>query len=296
LLSGEVQVAVGADTTALPFVARISDLAGDIFDTQVTVDTKSSTLSAALTNAIESTIHVAGLTGVIARSGTPITATAVTDIAPPLPIDLSPAGGTGGAGATKPADCLTVTLGLSAVQAVAGALGGLFTDGGPGGLFGGNGGAKPGLGDVAGLVLDANCAPLFDFSKVSVTPDPKATWRAIMANGTPSPVSRTVSLKFLAASLTQPTTPPTAPAPDAVLAAQVVFQSGQTASFDATQTADTAGFMNQAVKLSVPIEAFVLGDGPTDTYTYRIDTVTPGGIHQGAWTTDNLDVLYIVPH
>ncbi len=296
LLSGEVRVAVGSDTTALPFEARIADLAGDIFDTQVTVDSKSNTLSAILTNAIESTIHVAKLTGVIARAGTPINATCVTGLAPAVPVDLAPAGGPGGADATKPADCLTVTLGVSAVQAVTGALGGLFTDGGPGGLFGGGGGAKSGLGDVSGLVLDASCAPLFDFSQVSVTPDPKATWRAIMANGTPSPVSRTVSLKFLAASLAQPTTPPTGPSPDAVLAAQVVFQSGQTASFDATQTADAAGFMNQAVKLSVPIEAFVLGDGPTDTYTYRVDTVTPGGIQQGAWTTDNLGVLYIVPH
>jgi hypothetical protein len=296
LLSGEVQVVVGSDTTSLPFIARIADLAGDIFDTQVSVDTKSNTLSAVLTNAIENSIHVAGLTGVIARGGTPIAATGVTSVTPPAPADLAPAGGAGGADPSTPADCLTVTLGLSAVQAVAGALGGLFTDGGPGGVFGGNGGAKPSLGDVAGLILDANCAPLFDFSQVSVTTDPKATWRAIMANGTPGPVSRSVSLKFLAASLAQPTTPPTAPTPDAVLAAQVVFQSGQTASFDATQTVDAAGFMNQAVKLSVPIEAFVLGDGPTDTYTYRVDTVTPGGIHQGAWTIDNLDVLYIVPH
>jgi hypothetical protein len=294
LLSGEVRVTVGSDTAALPFDARIADLAGDIFDTQVTIDSKSNTLTAALTNAIENTIHVAGLTGVITRNGTPIAATCVTSLSPAAPADLAPAGS--GGDASKPADGLTVTLGLSAVQAITGALGGLFTDGGPGGLFGGNGGAKTGLGDVAGLVLDASCAPLFDFSQVTVTPDPAATWRAIMANGTPSPVSRTVNLKFLAASLTPPAAPPATPAPGAVLAIQVEFQGGQTANFDASQTADAAGFMNQAVKLNVPIEAFVLGDSPTDTYTYRVDAVTPSGIQQGAWTTDNLDVLYIVPH
>ena len=79
-----------------------------------------------------------------------------------------------------------------------------------------------------------------------------------------------------------------------MLAAQIVFQSGQTASFDGSQTPDAGGFLNQVVTLTSPIEAFVLGDGPTDTYQYRLDTVTPSGVKTGDWKTDNRDTLYLV--
>jgi hypothetical protein len=285
VLSGEVRVSVGNNTTALPFVARISDLAGDIFDSQVSIDSKHNTMSVTLTNAIESAIHVAALTGVIARNGTAL-ASNVTAITPKPPTDLPPPG-------AAPGGVLTVTLAPS----LAGGLGGLLGGGGLGGLFGG-GGSGPNLGKLGGglasLVLDSSCAPLFDFSQVTVTPDPTATWNAIMANGVPSPVNRVVTLKLIAATLAQPggTAPP---GPDAVLAVQVVFDGGQTASFDASQTADTGGFLTQVVTLTVPIAAFVLGSGPTDTYSYRIDSVTPDGVRQGTPVADNRDVIYVVP-
>ncbi len=285
VLSGEVRVTVGADTTALPFVARIGDMAGDIFDTSVSIDSSANTMAVTLTNAIESAIHVGALTGVITRDGAQLDSK-VTAVAPGPPIDLAAprAGGPGGS--------LRVTLKPSLIGGLGGLLGG---KGGLGGLFGGDGGPDLGkLGGLKNLVLDSKCTPLFDFSQVTVTPDPKATWRAIMANGTPSPVSRAVTLKLIFASLAQPggTAPP---APGAVLAIQIVFQSGQTASFDASQTADAAGFLTQTVTLTVPIESFVLGDGPTDTYSYRVDSVTPKGVLQGTWITDNRDTLYIVP-
>jgi hypothetical protein len=296
LLSGEVRVVVGSDTTSLPFIARMGDLAGDIFDTKVDVD--ATTLTVTLTNAIESPIRVAGLTGVIARNGKPIDGTSVTGLAPRPPVELAPAGGPTGQDATIPAGSLTVTLAGSAARAVISSLGGLFggmlAHSGLGGVLGQDGASSESsaLGDLANLVIDPSCVPLFDFSQVSVNPDPVATWRAIMANGTPGPISRPVNLKFLAATLTPPGA---APAHDAVLAIQVVFQTGQTASFDASQAPDAGGFMNQALKISVPMEAFVLGDGPTDGYTYRVDAITPGGVRKGDWVTDNRDTIYIVP-
>ena len=287
VLAGEVRVTVGADTTALPFVARIGDMAGDIFDTSVSIDSTANTMAVTLTNAIESAIHVGGLTGVITRDGTALDSKIKT-VAPATPVDLAAPGGPG-----RPTGSLSVTLAPSVIGQLGGLLGG---KGGLGGLFGGgDGGPDFGkLGGLKDLVLDSRCTPLFDFSQVTVTPDPKATWRAIMANGTPSPVSRTVTLKLIFASLAQPGGG-APPAPDAVLAVQVVFQNGQTASFDASQTADAGGFLTQTVTLTVPIESFVLGDGPTDTYSYRVDAVTPKGVRQGTSITDNRDTLYIVP-
>ena len=48
------------------------------------------------------------------------------------------------------------------------------------------------------------------------------------------------------------------------------------------------------MKLSVPIDAFVLGNADTRTYRYRIDQVTAGGVKPGEWKSDNRDVVYIV--
>jgi hypothetical protein len=276
LLSGEVRVSVADDVAAVPFIARMGDLAGDVLDVRTAVDGKSNSLIATLTNAIESPVHLAGLSAVITRKGEVMDGTGIRNISPPLPLDLAP-----GDAAASPGS-LTVTLGTSATNAVTKFLGGLFgreTD--QGSIAGDAAG-------IANLLVDGDCAPLFDFSQVTVKPDPKAMWRAIMANGAPSPVTRVINLKFLATSLKGTS------GPDGVVAMQVVFQGGQTASFDGGQTPDASGFITQVVTLSVPIEAFVLQDVPTDSYTYRIDVVTPGGIHQGSWTTDNRDTLYVV--
>jgi hypothetical protein len=108
-----------------------------------------------------------------------------------------------------------------------------------------------------------------------------------------------VTLKLVAATLTG-TAPAGTPKPDpkdTVLAVQIVFENGQTATFEAeaTQTAGQAGFLNQVVKLGVPLEAFILNNSPMDTYKYRTDVVTGDGrTRQGDWVTDNRDTLFIV--
>jgi hypothetical protein len=82
---------------------------------------------------------------------------------------------------------------------------------------------------------------------------------------------------------------PTAPA---LLAVQVVFQNGQTVTFEPTMTA-TGGFYTQTLGLSVPIDDYVLGQGDSSTYTYRVDTITVSGSQYGAWQTDNVDMLFV---
>jgi hypothetical protein len=196
-----------------------------------------------------------------------------------------------------PAAALTATLSPSTTQQVAQSVGGII-----GGLLGGGSNvgqqAIGALGGLASQLLDASCAPQFDLSHVTAVPDPKATWRAMMQDQIVGPVSRSVTLKFVAAMLAKPSSAPAAapPSQDAVMAVQVVFDNGQTVTFDGSQTADAAGFINQTMKMSVPVEAFVLGTGPTDGYKYRTDVVTGAGIKQGTWTTDNRDTLFIVPN
>jgi hypothetical protein len=284
LMSGEIRVTVGSDVSTAPFIARMGDLAGDIFDVQTSVDHSGNALLVTLTNAIESPIRVTGLSGVITRGGVPADGTSITNTSPALPVDLAPAcsaPSNGGGAAATAAGSLTVQLGASTSDTLLKVIG-VF--------LGGHAAADAGA--LVSLIVDDSCMPLFDFSQVTVQPDPKALWRAIMANGAPSPIKRAVILKFFAASLK----PASAPgATDAVVAVQVVFQGGQTASFDAGSTTDAGGFMSQTVTMSVPIEAFVLQDAPTDTFTYRIDLITPGGVKRGDWATDNRDTIYIVP-
>lgn len=259
LLSGEVRVTVGTDTAHIPFIARIDDTAGAILDIHSEVDTNANSLSVVLSNAIESPVHIEALSGVICRGDTPIASSNV-GMAPVPPTDLAPAG----ADPNKaPAGKMTVTL-------------------------------TPAPG---GQTLDKTCTALLDMSKVTVVADPTATWHAIMRDQDVAPVSRTVTLKLVAATLTSPA-PAGTPKPepkDTVLAVQVVFGNGQTATFDATQSADQAGFLNQVVKLSVPMEAFILNNSPVDTYKYHTDVITGDGhTRQGDWVTDNRDTLFIV--
>ncbi|MBA3810274.1 MAG: hypothetical protein H0X27_01265 [Caulobacteraceae bacterium] len=254
LLSGEVRVVVQGSVTAIPFVARAGDFSGDIFDIHSQVDAQAGTLTATLANAIESPIHVEAMDGSLVRNGAPVAAS-LTGVSPPVPADLPPMG------ADPAASSLAVTFAAAPATTE---------------------GESP-------APLDAACAPLFDFSHVRVRPDPAALWRAIMQHGQLGPITRTVSLRAIAAMVQ----PPAMPTPDATLAIQVVFDSGQTANFDASQTPDAAGFLNQAIRLSVPIEAFILGAGDTNSYRYRIDRVTAGGIKPGAPVSDNRDVVFV---
>ena len=293
LLSGEVRVTVGEDVTAIPFTARISDMNEDIVTISSSVDVRDNIMTATLTNAIESPIHVESLTGAIVRGGQPL-ASAIAAANPHLPTDLKPAGKDPH---SDPPGALAATLSPSTTQEVTQSVGSVI-----GGLLGGGGNvAEQALGALGGLasqLLDASCTPQFDLSHVTAVPDPKATWQAMMQDQVVGPVSRNLTLKFVAAMLTKASSaPPTPPSSqDAVLAVQVVFDSGQTVTFDGSQTADSAGFINQTLKMSAPMDAFVLGTGPTDSYKYRTDVVAGAGIKQGTWTTDNRDTLFIIPN
>ena len=261
ILSGVVTVTADADTAAIPFVARANDFAGDLLDIETSIDTRSNTLVSVLRNAIESPIHVEALQGVITKGGTPI-ASFISTLTPTMPLDLAPA---------PPNAPMSSQSGLTVTLSPA-----------------------PEHPTQLPQVLDSTCAPLFDFGKLHVVPDAKAIWRAIMQNQVVGPVSRQITVKLPAATLKPPASGANAPAPgDTVMAVQVVFDNGQTANFDSSQPADSAEFLNQSVKLSVPIKDFVLGESDTNTYHYRIDVVTGAGIRKGTPITDNRDPLYL---
>jgi hypothetical protein len=284
LLSGEVRVTIGTDTAHIPFIARIDDMAGAILDIDSEVDTKTNNLSVVLSNAIESPVHIEALSGVICRGDMPI-ASSIVGMTPAPPTDLAPAG----ADPNKaPAGKMSVTFAPAPDHSLPQSAGNVSGSGLQ---------AVFRAGGTAGRTLDKACTARLDMSKVIVVADPTATWHAIMRDQDVAPVSRTVTLKLVAATLTSPA-PAGAPKPapkDTVLAVQVAFENGQTATFDATQTADQAGFLNQVVKLSVPMEAFILNNSPVDTYKYHTDVITGDGhTRQGDWVTDNRDTLFIV--
>lgn len=284
LFSGEVRVTVDNNVASVPFVSRATDFVGAIFDVDSTIDSAGGKLVATLTNAIESPIHIDALQGVIVKNGTSAVSATIASVSPPAPLDL-PAGDP-----TSNADEITVTFSVGADKGLLGVgagilgslLGGKKTDAGDIGLSA--------FGSVASNTLDSTCSPVFDLSKVHVLPDATAIWHAIMQNQQVGPVARTINLKVIAAMLK----PPTPITSDSLMAIQIVFENGQTANFDASQNADSAGFLTQSMKLSVPIDAFVLGNSDTRTYRYRIDQVTAGGIKPGEWKTDNRDVVYVV--
>jgi hypothetical protein len=288
LLSGEVQVKVGTDVARIPFRARIADMTTGIVRIDQVVDVRDNGIGVSITNAIESPVHVDSLSGTITRAGLPLP-TIIKSIAPALPVVLAPAG-------AKPAASIVVVLSPNTGAATEGALGGLI-----GGLVSGHG---PTGGQVAGTAaglanafVDQSCTAVLDLSGVKTAPDPQALWRILLVDEGANPVTRQVTLKFVAAMLSKSApapSPPPAPG-DMVMAVQVVFEGGQTATFDASQTPDAAGFLNQTLKLSVPIDAFVLSNAPIDSYRYRTDVVTGAGIRAGAWVSDNRDTIFVAP-
>ena len=283
MLAGEVRIIVEGTAVAVPFIARANDFVGEVLHAESTIDAKHGALVTTLTNAIESPVRINGLDGSIAKGGTPIRSK-IGAVLPTLPVTLSPAP----AGGATP-DTLSVTLTTAQGDIVTDVLGSLL-----GGLLGGGhvdagASAKNAAGGLIADTLDSTCTPLFDFSKVEVLADPAAIWRAVMQNRQLGPVTRMVSLRTIAAML-KAADPSKS---DAVLAIQVVFESGQTATFDASLTPDAAGFVNATIKLSVPMEAYILGTADTGSYRYRIDRVTPGGMLAGPWISDNRDVLFV---
>jgi hypothetical protein len=282
VLSGEVRIVVEGTTAAIPFIARAGDFVGEVLDIESQVDVAASKLTATLTNAIESPIHVEGLKGSILKNGAPIPST-LGSVTPAPPIDLAPQ-----PAADAATSSLTVILSTSAGQTIGDAGVALIS-----GLLGGQkvkaGDVAAGLaGDLVRQTLDQSCTPLFDLSQVKVKPDPAAIWRAINQNQPLGPVNRQITLRAIAAMIQ-----PAATDASAVRAIQVVFENGQTANFDGTLTADAGGFLNQTIKLSTPIEAYVLGNSDISSYRYRVDRITAGGITTGQWVSDNRDVVFL---
>jgi hypothetical protein len=228
-----------------------------MFETRTAIDAQSNRVVVVLQNSIESTIHADNLLAVLRRDGKTIP-NSVEEISPTLPADIPPAC------PPTPAGSATVTLQLA-----------------------------------PGQLVDASCTVLFDFSQTRVVPDSKAIWRAILQNQVVGPVARPITLKLVASLLTTASAAPAsaatggAPASSgSIMAVQVVFEDGQTATFDASLSAD-AGFLSQKISLAVPVEAYVLQEGGTDTYRYRVDVITRDGTKTGVWAPDNRDVLFI---
>jgi hypothetical protein len=261
LLSGQLAVTIDQDVETIPFTARASDFAGDIFDTKTEIDAQSNRVVVVLRNSIESTIHVDNLLGVL-RRGANAVPNSVEQISPTLPADLPPARS---GSPPMPAGSVTVTL-------------------------------QP----EPGQLVDGSCTVLFDFSQTHVVPDSKAIWRAILQNQVVGPVARPITIKVVASILTTASATAAAGAPaststpsNPIMAVQVVFENGQTATFDASMSADAAGFLNQKVSLAVPVEAYVLQEGGTDTYRYSVDLITRVGTKTGDWVSDNRDVIFV---
>ena len=280
LFTGQVMVTVaqdaGPDVQVVPFTARAADFVGEIFQTTTSFGPIANQLTCVVRNAIESPIHVDSLPAGLTRAGVTIL-DAVEQIAPALPVDLvrempvTPA-----SAGTAPVTSLTVTLQLP-----------------------------------AGQTADGSTSVFFDYSGTSVKPDAKAIWQAIMKNQVVGPVARPVTVKLLANVLAPPAVtlakapststtqaaPANAPAPlseDAVLAVQVEFEGqNKTANFENGEVADASGFLNQVVSLAVPIEQYVLHEGDTGTYRYRVNLITPHGKKTGDWTMDTLDDLFL---
>lgn len=254
-LSGQVAVTIDTDVETTPFTARASDFAGAIFDINTEIDAHSNRVVAVLQNAIESTIHVDNLFAVLGRGGNTLP-NSVEQISPPLPADLPPARF---GSSPAPAGSVTVTLQPAPDQ-----------------------------------LVDSSCTVLFDFGQTHVVPDSKAIWHAILQNQVVGPVARPITLKLVAALLTTAPAPVSSGAPSSsIMAVQVVFENGQTANFDASMSADVAGFLNQKISLAVPVEAYVLQEGGSDTYRYRVDLITEGSTKTGDWASDNRDVLFL---
>jgi hypothetical protein len=142
-----------------------------------------------------------------------------------------------------------------------------------------------------GQQVDSSIPVLFDFGQTRVLPDPAAIWHAIAQNQVVGPVSRKINVKLLASVLSPAGT--TAPSPDAILAVQVEFKNGQTASFDSSQVAAGAVFLSKQISLALPVENYVLKTGGNDTYLYRVTLITGSGNKVGNFVSDNKDEVFV---
>jgi hypothetical protein len=312
LLSGQVNVTVNQNTEQVPFFARASDFAGTLFDTTAFVAAPDE-VTVVATNGIESPVHVPGLAPTLLNGNTQIPSTLLGSF-PLLPTDLKPvpAGTTPGSGGTG--------SGVeSTVDKVLGVASGLF-----GGLFKGHTAVSDSLqaaesvgsgavvkGSSLTMVLKLASGQTFDpqadtvqldTTQAIVMPDSQAIWRAIVQNQVVAPVQKQITIQLPAAvfaSQSGSATSTTSSDPTSgssgnasLLAVQVVFQNGQTATFQSSMTAN-GGIYTQTIGLNVDIENYILGQGDSSNYTYRVDLITASGTQQGSWTTSNVDDLFV---
>jgi len=303
LLAGQVNVTVDQNTEHVPFSARASDFAGRIADTSATYDSGSNQVTVVVTNGIESPIHIAGLAATLLKAdGTAVPATLVST-SPNLPIDLPPVPAAGAsASATSQSEGTSADADAASSSATATQPSSLTLV----------------LQLAEGKSFDPQSDTVeLDTSQVVVSPDSRAIWRAIVQNQVVAPVQKQITIQlpaevFSSQSATTtsttssstagssagssgsdaPTTDASAVSSAALLAVQVVFQNGQTVTFQPSMTA-TGGLYTQTIGLKVDIEDYILGQGDSSNYTYRVDLITASGVRHGNWTTTNVDDLFV---
>ncbi len=332
LLSGQVNVTVNQTTEQVPFSARASDFAGTIFDTTA-FDAGPDEVTVVATNGIESPIQVAGLPATLLNGNTQIPATLLgtypilpVNLKPVPPGASSTTADTGSGSAPAPQESTAdKVLGFAS-----GLVGSLFknntavsdtldaaTSVGAGSVVQGSSVSMV-LKLAAGQSFDPQADTVqLDTSQAVVNPDSQAIWRAIVQNQVVAPVQKQITIQLPAevfasqsssatsttssaatdsSSVSTGTDAPTSTASGsgsaALLAVQVVFQNGQTATFQPSMTA-TGGIYSQTIALNVDIENYILGQGDSSNYTYRVDLITASGTQQGSWTTNNVDDLFV---
>jgi hypothetical protein len=251
-------------------------------------------------------------------------ATAATSVPATSDADASQSGAGAGSAANDPSAASTVAaVGAVASQAVASQA--VSPPGSQGGdIFSVFGGILSGLGVQTGptagpqpttpangiafaiavdakTAIDSTCSVLYDYGNVHVQPDADAIWDAIMQNQVLSPLVRNVRIMvFGSAFAAQPapvsdpaatgaSTPP--PAGTQLRAIQVIFENGQTADFDASTPA-TGGILSQTVALTIPVKSYVLHEGDTSTYRYRVNAIRDSGSQLSDWISSNQDSFY----
>ncbi|MGH9563971.1 MAG: hypothetical protein ACRD3S_21170 [Terracidiphilus sp.] len=315
LLSGQVNVTVNQNTEQVPFSARASDFAGTIFDTTAFVAAPDE-VTVVATNGIESPVHVPGLAPTLLNGNTQIPST-LLGFYPLLPVDLKPVpsgatpgadGGSGSASGTE--STVDKVLGLAS-----GLLGGLFkghtavSDSLQAAESVGSGSVVKGssltmvLKLASGQTFDPQSDTVqLDTTQTVVIPDSRAIWSAIVQNQVVAPVQKQITIQLpagvfgsqsgSATSTTSSDTTGGSYGTASLLAVQVVFQNGQTATFQSSMPA-SGGILSQTIGLNVDIENYILGQGDSSNYTYRVDLITASGTQQGSWTTSNVDDLFV---
>jgi hypothetical protein len=142
-----------------------------------------------------------------------------------------------------------------------------------------------------GQQIDSSIPVLFDFGQTRVLPDPSAIWHAIAQNQVVGQVSKKIIVNLLASVLSPAGT--AAPVADAIMAVQVEFEDGQTASFDSSKITAGTSVLSKEIHLATPVENYVLRKGGNDAYRYRVIWITGAGNKTGDWVSESKDEFYV---